>query len=152
MKPEKIDQTAARPRTVKEMKSDLADKYLVLRFAAVSVFGMIADYALAVFLAGIYGIPYVVASTCGFILGTIVNYCGHTIFSYEHTSKESISILGYGKYLLAVSASLVARLAVVVALEFFTELPFWFILACAIGVSFIVSYVISTLWVFKKTD
>jgi len=134
------------------MKSDLADKYLILRFAAVSVVGMIVDFLSALFLAGVYEIPYVAASACGFLLGTIVNYCSHAIFSYEHTDKESISIVGYGKYLLAVSASLVARLAFVAALELVTELPFWIILACAIGASFVVSYVISTLWVFKKTD
>lgn len=152
MKQDKTGQSTSRPRTVENMKSDLADKYLVLRFASVSVFGTIADYLLAVFLAEIYGFAHVAASTCGFVLGTIVNYCGHSIFSYEHTNKDTISLLGYGKYLLAVSASLVVRLAVVVALEYVTALPFWFILLCAIGASFVVSYVISTLWVFKKSD
>jgi putative flippase GtrA len=137
---------------MKEMKSDLSNKFLILRFAAVSVIGTIADYLSALFLASVYEIPYVAASTCGFVIGSIVNYCGHTIFSYEHTDKKSISILGYAKYLLAVSASLVARLAVVAALELVTELPFWIVLACAIGASFVVSYVISTLWIFKKTD
>lgn len=134
------------------MKSALTDKRLAIRFAAVSIFGTIADYVLAVLLAVIFGAPSIVAVTFGFVLGTAVNYCGHNIFSYEHTNKESISILGYGKYLMAVAASLAARLAVVVALEFLTQLPFWFILLCAIGVSFVVSYVISTLWVFKKPD
>ena len=146
------EQVAATSRTAKEMKSDLADKYLILRFAAVSAIGTIADYLSALFLEGVYGFPFVAASTCGFIIGAFVNYCGHAIFSYEHTSKDTISILGFGKYLLAVSASLVARLMVVLTLELVTNLPFWLVLACAIGTSFVVSYVISTLWVFKKPD
>jgi len=132
------------------MKSNLADRRLFARFATVSVVGMAADYLLAVFLASNFATPYVVASTVGFILGTIVNYCGHTIFSYEHTDKSSLSVPGYGKYLLAVAASLLVRLAVVVGLQFATQWAFWFILICAIGASFIASYVISTLWVFKK--
>ena len=152
MTKEKTDQSKSRRRSIEKMKSDLADKYLVLRFASVNIFGTIADYFLAVFLTEIYGFARVAASTLGFILGTIINYCGHSIFSYEHTSINSISFLGYGKFLLAVSASLVVRLAVVVALGYVTALPFWFILLCAIGASFLVGYVISTLLVFKKTD
>lgn len=147
----KAKQTTTKYRSIREMKSDLSNKYLILRFAGVSGIGTIADYLSALLLAGVFNVPYLAASTCGFVIGSIVNYCGHTIFSYEHTDRQSISILGYAKYLLAVSASLVARLVVVAALELVTALPFWIILAAAIAASFVVSYVISTLWVFKKS-
>lgn len=132
------------------MISKLNDKSLLFRFLSISVLGTAADYLLAVLLALIFSAPYVLASICGFILGSIVNYCGHNIFSYEHTDKGTISIRGYGKYLLAVLSSLVVRLAVVAVLGYVTSLPFWFILLVAIGASFITSYVISTLWVFRK--
>ncbi len=134
------------------MTADLKDKRLFVRFFSVNILGTIADYLLAVFLASLYALPFVFASTCGFILGSIVNYCGHTLFSYEHTSKETISITGYGKYLLAVLLSLLVRLVVVALLGYFSVLPFWFILLSAIGASFVTSYVISTIWVFRKPD
>ena len=134
------------------MSGGLKDKRLFARFFSVSIFGTIADYLLALFLAGVFAFPIVLASTCGFILGAFVNYCGHTIFSYEHTSKDSISLVGFGKYLAAILVSLLVRVAVVALLGYFSALPFWFILLCAIGASFISSYVISTLWVFRKPD
>ena len=129
---------------------DLKDTRLFFRFLSISVVGTIADYLLAVLLASVFSLGYVPASTCGFILGSIVNYCGHSIFSYEHTGRETISVKGYVKYLLAVLSSLAVRLAAVAALDYATALPFWFILLVAIGASFVTSYVISTLWVFRK--
>ena len=132
------------------MISNLKDKRLFFRFLSISVVGTIADYLLAVLLALVFSAPYVFAATCGFVLGSVVNYCGHNIFSYEHTDKSTISLRGYGKYLLAVLSSLAVRLAVVAALGYVTALPFWLILLVAIGASFVASYVISTLWVFRK--
>ena len=134
------------------MSGGLKDKRLFARFFSVSIVGTIADYLSALFLAGVFGFPIVLASTLGFILGAFVNYCGHTIFSYEHTSKESISFIGFAKYLAAIMVSLLVRVGVVAVLGYVSALPFWFILLCAIGASFISSYVISTLWVFKKPD
>ena len=132
------------------MISDLKDKRQLLRFLSISALGTAADYALALLLAGTLSTPYAIASTLGFILGSIINYVGHNIFSYEHTDQSSISLRGYGKYFLAVLSSLALRLAVVEGLAYFTPLPFWFILLVAIGASFVANYVISTLWVFRK--
>jgi len=53
MKDTKADQVAPKSRTLKEMKSDLSNKSLILRFAAVSVIGTIADYLSALCLAGV---------------------------------------------------------------------------------------------------
>ncbi|WP_170507680.1 GtrA family protein [Ruegeria arenilitoris] len=132
------------------MSSDLKDKGLFFRFLGISALGTIADYLLALLLAVLLLAPPVLASTCGFVLGSVINYCGHNIFSYEHTSQSTISVRGYVKYFMAVISSLVVRLAVVAGLGYVTTLPFWFILLVAIGASFAVNYVISTLWVFRK--
>ncbi len=128
---------------------DLKDRRQFVRFAGVSVFGTVADYLLALLLASV-GASYIAASTFGFVLGSFVNYCGHSIFSYEHAGRETISLKGFGKYFLAVMFSLVIRLAAVAGLEYATSLPFWLVLLIAIGASFVASYVISTLWVFRK--
>jgi len=122
-----------------------------MRFLSISALGTVADYLFALTLASGLSAPYAVASTLGFILGSAINYCGHNIFSYEHTSQRSISLRGYGKYFLAVVFSLVIRLAVVEGLAYATSLPFWIILLVAIGASFVANYVISTLWVFRKS-
>ncbi len=127
----------------------LKDKRQLVRFASVSVMGTIADYLLALLLAAV-GFSYIAASACGFFLGAVVNYCGHSIFSYEHTSRKTISLIGFGKYFLAVLSSLAVRLAAVAGLDYATPLPFWLVLLIAIGASFVASYVISTLWVFRR--
>ena len=129
--------------------SGLKDKHLFFRFLSISALGTVADYLLALCLVSLFGFSYVLASTCGFILGSIVNYYGHNIFSYEHTSRKTISVRNYFKYLLAVLLSLVVRLAVVMGLEYIWPLPFWLILLIAICASFAINFVISTLWVFR---
>lgn len=130
----------------------LKDKGQFARFFAVSILGTVADYLLAVTAFSVFSVPSLVASTLGFILGAMVNYVGHNLYSYEHESRASISFVGFGKYLAAVLISLGVRLSVVGFLEFVSALPFWFVLIVAIGASFISSYVISTLWVFKRSS
>ena len=132
------------------MLSQLKDVRLFLRFFFVNGAGTIVDYAVAVLLVTMFLVADLIAATVGFIVGTVFNYVGHTLFSYEHTSRETLSVRGYLKYLLAVMLSLVVRLAVVAALGAATPLPFWFVLIVAIGASFIASFVVATLWVFRK--
>ena len=134
------------------MASPLKDPRLFLRFFFVNGFGTIADYGIAVLLVAALATPDLVASTIGFLIGTSVNYVGHTLFSYDHTTAKDLSLRGYGKYVSAVLLSLVVRLVVVAGLGAATPLPFWLILLVAIGASFIASYVIATLWVFRKPD
>jgi len=128
----------------------LKDPRLFARYFGISVLGTIVDYTFALLLAGLFAVPLVGASTCGFILGSVVNYFGHTLFSYAHTDKRNLSILGYGRYFFAVLFSLFVRLAVVGILEYLSALPFWLVLLVSIGASFVVTYVISTLWVFRR--
>lgn len=132
------------------MASNLADKRLFFRFFSVSAIGTILDYLLALLLATVLYSPSIVAATCGFILGSIFNYCGHSVFSYEHTNRKTISFKGYLKYFYTCLFSLLLRLLVVALLGYFSVWPLWFILLVAISVSFISSYVIATLWAFKK--
>ncbi|TMV07003.1 GtrA family protein [Ruegeria sediminis] len=132
------------------MTSNLKDKRQFFRFLSINILGTVADFLLAVLLVAALSSPPVFAATFGFVVGSAVNYCGHNIFSYEHTSRHTISVRGFAKYLLAVLFSLVVRLAVVAGLGFATDLPFWLILLVAIGASFVASYVISTIWVFRK--
>lgn len=128
---------------------NLTDKRLFMRFFSVNLLGAIADYLLALFLASILGLPYIAATTGGFLFGTFVNYCGHSRFTYGQWPP---SFRGFVKFLLAVILSLAVRLVVVAGLDRMTTLPFWIMLLIAIGASFLMSYVISTLWVFKRSD
>lgn len=130
------------------MNPRLSDMRQLVRFASVSVLGTVADYVLSVFLVHAFQFGYLIASTLGFSLGAFINYCGHNIFSYRHTSRKTISVRGFRRYFLAVIFSLVARLLVVYLLSLWTELPFWLIQLVAIGASFATSYIISTLWAF----
>jgi len=128
----------------------LTDVRQFFRFFGVSVVGVIADYTLALFLADQLSVGSLLATSLGYILGTVVSYLGHSIFSFEHTGKETVSLDGYVKYFFSTILSLLVRLIAVGLLEYVLVFPFWFTLLLAIGLSFVTSYVVSTLWVFRK--
>ena len=130
--------------------SRLRDWRLFLRFSLVNGIGTVVDYLAAVALVAAAGLGPIVATTIGFVLGTMVNYVGHTVFSYG-VGRSSLSIANYLRYLIAVLLSLAVRLAAVTGLERATSLPFWIILIVAIGASFLASYVLATLWVFRRS-
>lgn len=121
-----------------------------LLFTAVSVIGTAADFLLALGLHNYVGLAAVAASAIGFSLGTCINYLGHHYITFASDDGQAASMKGFGKYAAAVAASLVVRLAVVFGLDTLGVLPFWLVLIVAIGASFICSYLISLLWVFKK--
>ncbi|MGJ8585552.1 MAG: GtrA family protein [Marinosulfonomonas sp.] len=134
------------------MGSRLSDAGTFSRFFSVSVVGMAVDVCMALLAKGFFGLPSIPASALGFLLGTVANYCGHSLFTYATPERRPITLLGYCKYMVAVSTSLVARLASVALLDFSTALPFWIVLLVSIALSFIVSYIISTIWVFNKNN
>lgn len=130
--------------------AELRDGKQFKRFGVVQVGGTIVDYAVANALVYLLATGEVLAATIGFLIGSAINYIGHNVYSYEHTDRNSISFLGYLRYMSAVGFALLARLAVVKLLAMFTGLPFWLILIAGIGVSFVVSYVLATVWVFRR--
>ena len=134
------------------MLSTLTDMRLFLRFFFMNGLGTIVDFTVAVLLVAWVAVPDLAATAAGFIVGTLFNYVGHSLFSYAHAGRKSLSVAGYLKYLTAVLASLGVRLAVVAGLDWTVDLPYWLVLLIAIGASFIASFVIATLWVFRKPD
>ena len=134
------------------MAGKLSDKFQFMRFFGVSTIGTAADYLSALALHGLFGVAGGIAATIGFLIGTTINYCGHTKFTFDNGQGSGLSVGGYFKYLVAVGASLLVRLAVLYAADILAIAPFWFNLAVAFAISFVCSYVISVLWVFKDAE
>lgn len=121
------------------------------RFFGVSSVGTAADYLSAVALHGLLGLPGVVASTVGFLLGALLNYLGHHHITFSAGKDDPATVFGFLRYLAAVAVSLLVRLIVLVGMERLTVLPFWIILTIAFAASFLCSYFISLLWVFRRS-
>lgn len=128
---------------------NLRDKNQFLRFGVVQAVGMVVDIAVAVGLVSFLAFNGVIAAATGFLTGGAINYCGHNLFSYTHTDRASITLRGYVHYMAAVSFSLLVRLVVVGLLDYLTAIPFWLVMIIGVGVSFMLTYVSATLWVFR---
>lgn len=122
-----------------------------LRFFGVQTIGTVADFLLALVLHSVFGMAGVAASTIGFFVGTVINYFGHHHITFATGDGAPATFTGFLKYLVAVSASLVVRIAVLLGFEQWTSAPFWFALSVAFVASFVCSYLFSLLWVFRRS-
>ena len=121
----------------------------LVRFFFVSILGTVADFSAALLLHSVFGLSGVVASTIGFVLGGTINYLAHHHVTFRKGQEEPPSLIGLFKYYLAIVASLVVRLAVLVVLDRLTAWPFWIMLSIAFVASFLCSYLVSLFWVFR---
>lgn len=130
---------------------DMIRNSRLARFFGVSSVGTAVDYLSALALHGILGLPGVVASTGGFILGALLNYLGHHHITFSAGKDGPATVFGFLRYLSAVAVSLLVRLIVLVGLARLTAFPFWIALTIAFAASFLCSYFISLLWVFRRS-
>lgn len=130
---------------------DMIRNSRLARFFGVSSVGTAVDYLSALALHGILGLPGVVASTGGFILGALLNYLGHHHITFSAGKDGPATVFGFLRYLSAVAVSLLVRLIVLVGLARLTAFPFWIALTIAFAASFLCSYFISLFWVFRRS-
>lgn len=123
----------------------------LLRFFGVQTVGTAADFLLTLALYSFLGLAGTVASTLGFLTGTIINYFGHHHVTFSTGDGAPATFSGFFRYLLAVLMSLVVRLAVLIGFGEWTSVPFWLALATAFVASFVCSYLFSLLWVFRRS-
>lgn len=122
----------------------------IARFFGIQTIGTVADFAFAMALYAIFGVAGILASTLGFFLGTVINYLGHHHVTFRQDVPTPATVLGFLKYLAAVSMSLVVRVLILLGFEQWLSVPFWFALSVAFIGSFICSYLFSLLWVFRR--
>lgn len=121
----------------------------LVRFFFVSILGTVADFASALLLHSVFGLSGVSASTIGFVIGGTINYLAHHHVTFRKGKEGPPTLTGLFKYYLAIVASLVVRLVVLVVLERLTAWPFWLMLSIAFVASFLCSYLVSLFWVFR---
>ena len=122
----------------------------LLRFFAVTALGVVLDIAIAYALHSLAGVPLWLAAMIGFTIAAGANYLLHQTWSFQSGSRQ-LSAKRAFKYSGAALATLIARVAVVAALDaaFDGELPL-LILICGAGVSFFVNFSLSKLFVFAE--
>ena len=121
-----------------------------LRFAAVTVLGLITDISLAFWLSKFFGINLVIAAAAGFAVGAIVNYLLHEFWTFQCADRR-LSTSRMLRYCGAVGATLITRMAAVYALSqtLFADQGSLIILLLATLLSFFVNYLLSKFFVFQ---
>lgn len=86
----------------------------------------------------------------GVLAGAIVVYIGHEYWTFAQ-EDPGVSRQRFTKFCLTVAGVLVARGLIVGAMErlFGEAIPMLVILTLAVGVTFVLNYVVSRLWVFR---
>ena len=121
-----------------------------LRFAAVTVLGLIADILLAFGLSETFGINLMIAAASGLVAGAIINYLSHEFWTFQCADRR-LSTSRMLRYCGAVGATLITRMAVIYALSrtLFADQGTLIILLLAAVLSFFVNYLVSKLFVFR---
>ena len=122
----------------------------VLRFGTVSALGTAEDLALAYALVTLVSVPIVLAASVGFAAGSVVNYNGHSVFSFQGEYVRRASVQGYVQYLGAVAMTYVTRIGTIWFVDSLDRFGTGTILPFGIAASFTVHYLASALWVFRK--
>ncbi|KAA8606145.1 hypothetical protein AL036_15860 [Salipiger aestuarii] len=124
----------------------------ILRFFSVSVLGVVADLAIAWTAAQLFGLPLWLGATIGFTAAAAGNYALHERWTFRRDAAGLSRRRGL-QYLAVSVATLLTRLAVVIALER-TLGGAWplAILIAGAGVSFLVNFFLSKFLVFAGPD
>jgi putative flippase GtrA len=121
-----------------------------LRFTAVAMAGVVVDIAISLALVEYAGLPLWIAAVGGFTVAAIANYGAHELWTFRSGAQE-LSFRRAARFLLASTLTLLVRLAVVYLLGSLigvaNALP---ILVGAVGVSFIINFLISKFLVFSR--
>jgi putative flippase GtrA len=121
----------------------------IIRFAAVSGGGTVIDYAATLALRTWTPTPLLAAVVLGYTIGAVVNYLGHSYFTYRNTAELQRNIRHFLRYYSGTLLALGSRLGTVFLLSLCTNFAEWIIIALGIGVSFICNYVVATGIIFR---
>lgn len=122
-----------------------------LRFAAVTVAGLVVDIFLAWGLSAMFGLNLVLAAAAGFSVGAAFNYLLHELWTFRR-SERRLSTGRMLRYCAALGATLATRLAVVYGLSqvLNADQSHLAILLLATVLSFFVNYMVSKTFVFRS--
>jgi len=119
-----------------------------LRFAAVGATGTAVQYA--VLWAGVewLAIPAAVASSIGFVLGSVCNYLLNYFFTFASTKSHAEAAT---KYYAIVSLAFCINFGMMVVLVHYWEWNKWLAQILATGVGLIWNFAGSRWWAFKHS-
>ena len=120
----------------------------LLRFLAVAVVGVVLDLAISYSLAKTLDLQLWVAAAVGFTVAAMVNYVAHELWTFRSDMRKP-SVQRSIQYVGVAILTLLVRLVIVVWLGGLLDKDYLLvILACGVGVSFILNFTISKLIIF----
>jgi putative flippase GtrA len=118
-----------------------------LRFGIVVLGGLAVDLGLTLILVQATGLSLWQAAACGFIAGAIVNYVLHEFWTFKE-GEQRVSPTRIGLYIGVLATTFGARIGAVALLSTIISAPLP-ILVVALGISFLINYILSRGIVFR---
>jgi putative flippase GtrA len=121
------------------------------RFFSTALAGLILDLAVAWVLIVVAGVGDVVAASCGLLVGMVVAYAGHLLWTFRAAGRQA-SLGHFAQFAAGAGISLAVRVAVLSAIEWagWQELlPALVRLSLGAGLSFVVSYFLCRFVIFR---
>ena len=123
-----------------------------VRFTFVAVVGALVDLCVAFALAHYVSAPLWLAAAAGFVLGALINYSAHELWTFQ-TGSRRMSLRRALRYMICTFFVLVTRVAVVAVLAaWIGERYALAVLLGGMGVSFVVNFALSKFFIFTPTQ
>jgi len=127
----------------------LQPNYLeILKYGSLTFGGLAIDIATSILLVYFVHFPIIVAGAFGLLMGAAANYFIHLKITFKDRLLAT-SWKGYFKYLQTCMIGAAFRLFTLGILSLFTNFSSFLSIIIAIGLSFIVNYLLSKYYVFK---
>lgn len=121
-------------------------KASVIAFIGVGAMAALVHYVTAV-VSHAWGLTPLWSNNLGFMLAFPVSYVGHRQWSFRHSRAPHLTALI--KFFLVALSGFVANQGLVYCGLQFSPLPFWLVLALAMGVVAVTTYLLSRFWAFR---
>lgn len=142
---------SARRRVVGRLARSREGILLFGRFFSTALAGLVVDLAVAWALILVAGFDDVMAATCGLLVGMVVGYAGHLLWTFRAAGRRA-SLGHFAQFVAGAGIALAVRVAVLSAIEWagWQELlPAIIRLCLGAGLSFIVSYFLCRFVIFR---
>lgn len=127
------------------------DKVEVLKYAALNSVGLLIDIIVSMSLVYLFHLSLVIAGFFGLLTVSVTNYFFHLKVTFRSLNLKP-SWKGQFKYMQSCAAGAIARLLTLGFFSLFPLFPEYISILIAIGVSFIVNYLLSKHYVFIKSS
>ena len=119
------------------------------KFSGVGAIGTVGHYLTLIFLVQILGFPPVIGSTCGFIVGALINY--YLNYTYTFASNKSHRE-AMTKFFVVAFLGMCLNAAIMFAGIYYLQMNYILSQIIATGIVLTSNFAFNRLWTFSETE